>query len=1007
MKINLNIKKKQKTFKKSITKNSVYYNNLNTNLYYNNNNNLKFQSHLPNNLNTSKSLVYSNKKWSRCNFNNLKFLKKGCIDNKRDTNSFLNHLAMIERQIKQKTMVKSEFGFLKKNICQSEEKCFPENLIKNNLNGGLQKDFQGYEKNGNDEQEKENLEMEKEKKLKDEEHRKEKIKEENIKKLKQCYNNTPYPMLLNENDENGFYDNTFMNSSNLNPNHDGKRNNYHNENENNYNNLLHNIKSTVNKDISFNSYVNQIPNEVLIKVFNNSMFSQNDYYKFCLVCKSWNQAATIVLWNKPYIYSFSQLIKFNKCLIYNEKILKKIKELSETKTEPIIHINHNLSGLVNKLDLTRVRLERPISTHQRTELYKALNILGDKLMPYLNSLFVCREQCNSYLFLESSIVEANEDINNNNNNYNQIQIQSVNNMRNENDFYFKEITFPSVQNLRFIDLNYKSLTYLFKNLKKFNNIETLYISIALFQSWKEWNSNNRLNNYLIFQKVIDNIHSPSLKKIKFQNCCDLNDEACFNLFSKCSDISELEILGSSNVSIDVIYYSIKMLKNLKILSYTATSTPQFKLTEDSGDNGNIDREINEENRKEKNIKEGPMMIDLSNESKASQIQIIDINSSGWSPYLNWMFNNQSCQSLKKLILIIQTEDERDTIYKAVSSCSSLEELIITYRHESNNENGGDNLLINEQLTIDLDKLFLVETEEYQSNINFLHISGFEIEKSKRLTKHIESMRKEVKNKDNYKECKEKSKYLKFDKLKYLHLYLPSSKCPIEYILYQFPGLEEFVLNLSEPVEEEIIENEIIQNNAENQNNQNQANNEDDSTNNSTLNIDETLNSKPMIEVDKFESKVKRLSIRSSSFGDGFSDKQISSIIKKCSSITNLELDCKSLTEGCLCQCVEFLKGNLISLRLERVNRSTITDRFLDCLCQYNPLIQQLEIFAEHGKLDVTNNGTNNIIEKCKNLKYFSLGLEGFNPIVPYYLEQSSNYRSYFRNLNYKSKKKYI
>jgi len=405
-----------------------------------------------------------------------------------------------------------------------------------------------------------------------------------------------------------------------------------------------------------------------------------------------------------------------------------------------------------------------------------------------------------------------------------------------------------------------------------------------------------------------------------------------------------------------------------------------------------------------------MAIDLTNKPKASQIQIIDINSTGWSPYLNWLFDNQSCHSLKKLILTIQTEDERDTIYKAVSSCPSMEELIITYRHEANNENVGDGLLVNEQLTIDLDKLFLVKTDEYQSNIKFLHISGLEIEKSKRLTKYIEKMEKENENKDEFKnqEIMEKSKYLKFNKLKYLHLYLPSSKCPIEHILYQFPGLEEFVLNLSEPVEEEVIENEN-EHNIENSEDQNQTHHEENNNNELIMdnNNNEVINRNPKISIDNIESKVKRLSIRSSSFGDGFSDKQISSIIEKCPSITNLELDCKSLTEDCLCHCIEFLKGNLVSLRLERVNRSTITDRFLDCLCQNNPLIQQLEIFAEHGKLDVTKNGTNDVIEKCKNLKYFSLGLEGFNPIIPYYLEQPSNYRSYFKNLNYTSKKKFI
>jgi len=338
------------------------------------------------------------------------------------------------------------------------------------------------------------------------------------------------------------------------------------------------------------------------------MFSQNDYYKFCLVCKSWNEAATIVLWNKPYIYSFHQLVKFYQCLLYNDEILKINREISEARVKPIKYINHHLSKLVNKLDLTRVRLERPISTRQRTELFKALNILGDKLMPYLNSLSICREQCNSYLFLGTSIVDTNEDYSN------QALIPSTktahnnNNIsNNENDLCFKEISFPSVHNLRFIDLNYKSITSLFKSLKKFNNIETLYISIALFQSWKEWNSNNRLNNYLIFQKVIDSLNAPFLKKIRLQNCCDLNDDACFTLFNKCHDISELEILGSSNVSIDVIYYSIKLLKDLKILSYTAIATPQFKLTEDNEDeneNENAEGNNNDDDKKKMTMKKG-------------------------------------------------------------------------------------------------------------------------------------------------------------------------------------------------------------------------------------------------------------------------------------------------------------------------------------------------------------------------------------------------------------------
>jgi len=413
-----------------------------------------------------------------------------------------------------------------------------------------------------------------------------------------------------------------------------------------------------------------------------------------------------------------------------------------------------------------------------------------------------------------------------------------------------------------------------------------------------------------------------------------------------------------------------------------------------------------------------MAIDLTCQPSASNLQIIDINSTGWSPYLNWMFNNQCSQSLKKLILTIQTEKERDTIYKAVSSCPSLEDLILTHRHETNNENGRDGLLINEQLTIDLDKLFLVKTNDYQSNIKFLHISGFEIEKSKRLTKFIKTLNTPPNSSDETNTSKESKdnldNHLQFNKLKYLHLYLPSCKNPIEYILYQFPSLEEFVLNLSEPIEDEVIEVEQQLPNNNNNNNEDVNNEIGDNENIEVINENNNhdpnnIDARNPIEninfLNKIASKVKRVSIRSSSFGDGFTDKQITSIIEKCTSITNLELDCKSLTEDCLCHCIEILKGKLISLRLERVNRSTITDRFLVCLCQHNSSIHQLEIFAEHGKLDVTYEGTNEIIEKCKNLKYFSLGLEGFNPNIPYYLEQPSNYRSYFKNLSYTAKKK--
>jgi len=776
------------------------------------------------------------------------------------------------------------------------------------------------------------------------------------------------------------------------------------------------------------------------------MFNQNDYYKFCLVCRSWNHAATIVLWNKPYIYSFHQLVKFYQSLLYNERILKlndyeippatiqtsplPVPDVITTTNTTVAnnqskYINHNLSKLVNKLDLTRVRLERPISTRQRTELYKALNILGDKLMPFLSSLSICREQCNSYLFLGTSIINSNEDYSS------QALIPNVNIKENSSDIdlCFKEIAFPSVHHLKFTDLNYKSVTSLLKSLRKFNNIETLYISIALFQSWKEWNNNNHINNYLVFQKVIENLKSPQLKKIKLQNCCDLNDQACYTLFNKCKEITDLEILGSSNVTIDVLYYSLKMLKDLKILSYTAISTPQFTLENEERKEINDSTNEDEIETTNKKVKNDLLTIDLSYKPQASNIQIIDINSTGWSPYLNWMFNNQCSNSIKKLILTIQTEEERDTIYKAVSSCQCLEELIINYRHESSDNN--ETPITNEQLSIDLDKLFLVKTEDYQSNIKFLHISGLEIENSKRLTKYIENIDIEsesVQASDDDKKIKEtfndSSENLRFGKLKYLHLYLPSSKCPIEYILYQFPCLEEFVLNLSEPMEDEILNvNEInnqVHNNNNDENNENNdeinnnandnevpVNNNNNNNNNYNNNSNNNINVKKLKFFRKINTHLKRLSIRSSSFGDGFTNKQINSIIEKCASITNLELDCKSLTEDCLCNIIEILKEKLISLRLERVNRSTITDKFLSSICQTNPLIQQLEIFAEHGKLDVTYEGTNNIIEKCKNLRYFSLGLEGFNPIIPYNLEQPSNYRSYFKILNYNSKKKFI
>ncbi|KAG4087299.1 hypothetical protein H8356DRAFT_1086439 [Neocallimastix lanati (nom. inval.)] len=881
MRINLNTKKKQKTIKK-LTNNTK--NNFNLKLKTNNN-----------------IIINPYIKWSRCNTNIIRSIKKGNFDKKESSslNLYLNNLAMIEKHFKVKhhsvktenhsnsnEIVKRELLNKDLRILNKLDNDIDESINPKNLNNIEDR----HSTNDDDDDDDDNNikiidkeKIEKDKELKEEERLKMKKiqEEENMKKLKKCYSNSPYPTIINQEDKFS---------------------------------------------------VNQIPSEILIRIFSNPIFNQNDYYKFCLVCRSWNQAATIVLWNKPYIHSFRQLVKFYQSILYNDEILRLNQEEVQTQLPPIQsflakttvatinsnnnkykYINHNLSKLVNKLDLTRVRLERPISTRQRTELYKSLNILGDKLLPFLNSLSICREQCNSYLFLGTSIVHSNEDYSN------QALIPSINGKDHlsDTDLCFKEITYPLVHHLKFIDLNYRSVTTLLRCLKKFNQIETLHISIALFQSWKEWNNNNHHNNYLVFQKVIENLKSPHLKKIRFQNCCDLNDQACHTLFSKCKEITELEIFGSSNVSIDVLYYSLKMLKYLKILSYSAISTPQFKLgdEEEEEEERNIDNNNRNNNNNDNDKKKGVYSIDFSHKPCASKIQIIDLNSTGWSPYLNWIFHNQCGDSIKKLILTIQTEEERDTIYKAVSSCRSLEEIILNYRHESTENN--DAPINNEQLSIDLDKLFLIKTQDYQSKIKFLYISGLEIENSKRLTKYIENLKTEnneekeaKKEEENFSELSEN---LKFEQLKYLHLYLPSTKCPIEYILYQFPGLEEFVLNLN----------------------------------------------------------------------------------------------CKSLTEDCLCNIVETLKGKLISMRLERVNRSTITNKFLSCICQNNPSIQQLEIFAEHGKLDVTYEGTNNVIENCKNLRYFSLGLEGFNPIIPNNLEQPSNYRSYFKILNYTSKKKFI
>jgi len=854
MRINLNTKKKQKTIKK-LTNNTK--NNFNLKLKTNNN-----------------IIINPYIKWSRCNTNIIRSIKKGNFDKKESSslNLYLNNLAMIEKHFKVKhhsvktenhsnsnEIVKRELLNKDLRILNKLDNDIDESINPKNLNNIEDR----HSTNDDDDDDDDNNikiidkeKIEKDKELKEEERLKMKKiqEEENMKKLKKCYSNSPYPTIINQEDkfsgicdpdnDDNYYNNLYNNNNNASNNNENINKNSNEQyimdfKIDNYNNIIQNIKmATGKKDKSHNFYVNQIPSEILIRIFSNPIFNQNDYYKFCLVCRSWNQAATIVLWNKPYIHSFRQLVKFYQSILYNDEILRLNQEEVQTQLPPIQsflakttvatinsnnnkykYINHNLSKLVNKLDLTRVRLERPISTRQRTELYKSLNILGDKLLPFLNSLSICREQCNSYLFLGTSIVHSNEDYSN------QALIPSINGKDHlsDTDLCFKEITYPLVHHLKFIDLNYRSVTTLLRCLKKFNQIETLHISIALFQSWKEWNNNNHHNNYLVFQKVIENLKSPHLKKIRFQNCCDLNDQACHTLFSKCKEITELEIFGSSNVSIDVLYYSLKMLKYLKILSYSAISTPQFKLgdEEEEEEERNIDNNNRNNNNNDNDKKKGVYSIDFSHKPCASKIQIIDLNSTGWSPYLNWIFHNQCGDSIKKLILTIQTEEERDTIYKAVSSCRSLEEIILNYRHESTENN--DAPINNEQLSIDLDKLFLIKTQDYQSKIKFLYISGLEIENSKRLTKYIENLKTEnneekeaKKEEENFSELSEN---LKFEQLKYLHLYLPSTKCPIEYILYQFPGLEEFVLNLSEPIEDELLENDERNNNNNSNNNQ--------------------------------------------------------------------------------------------------------------------------------------------------------------------------------------------
>jgi len=266
MRINLNTKKRQKSLKK-VTK------NINNNYCYNNN--LKLQSFISSNSNNTTTLINPYIKWSRCNSNNLKLFRRGSIDNKKDTSLILSNLTTIEKQLKirNKSMIKPEFGIIQKttlchsenvddkksnveNGCHEEEKLIiekrlddtPSNLI-------LQNSLQNFDHSKNEE--KEIFEMEKEKEMKEKEQRKKKMKEENFIKMKQCFNNTPYPTLLSDNDENNFYNNIYINNSN--PNSDNEDNNnkcneYHNENEENYNSLLLNIKSTSKSDISCNSY---------------------------------------------------------------------------------------------------------------------------------------------------------------------------------------------------------------------------------------------------------------------------------------------------------------------------------------------------------------------------------------------------------------------------------------------------------------------------------------------------------------------------------------------------------------------------------------------------------------------------------------------------------------------------------------------------------------------------------------------------------------------------------
>jgi len=91
MRINLNIKKRQKSIKK-VTKNTIYINNTNCNNFYYNK--LKLQ---PYTITTTNINSYI--KWSRCNSNILKNFNRGSFD-KNDISQYLSNLSFIERQLK-------------------------------------------------------------------------------------------------------------------------------------------------------------------------------------------------------------------------------------------------------------------------------------------------------------------------------------------------------------------------------------------------------------------------------------------------------------------------------------------------------------------------------------------------------------------------------------------------------------------------------------------------------------------------------------------------------------------------------------------------------------------------------------------------------------------------------------------------------------------------------------------------------------------------------------------